>query len=85
MTFRLLVTDDLSAEAVDLLHNQDDIEFDVVKGLSPEELAERIKGYDALIVRSSAKATAEVINAADKLTVIGRAGVGSWFPDREHS
>ncbi len=76
MTFRLLVTDDLSAEAVDLLHNQDDIEFDVVKGLSPEELAERIKGYDALIVRSSAKATAEVINAADKLTVIGRAGVG---------
>lgn len=76
MTFRLLVTDDLSAEAVALLEDQPDIAFDVVKGLSPEELAERIVGYDALIVRSSAKATAEVIGASDKLKVIGRAGVG---------
>ncbi len=76
MTFRLLVTDDLSPEAVSLLEDQSDIEFDVVKGLNPDELAERIVGYDALIVRSSAKATAGVIAAADKLRVIGRAGVG---------
>ncbi len=76
MTFRLLVTDDLSAEAVALLEGHKDIAFEVVKGLSPGELAEEIVGYDGLIVRSSAKATAEVINAADKLRVIGRAGVG---------
>ncbi len=76
MTFRLLVTDDLSAEAVSLLESQDDIEFDVVKGLSPEQLADKIGGYEGLIVRSSAKATAEVIAAADELKVIGRAGVG---------
>lgn len=76
MTFRLLVTDDLSPEAVALLEEQDDISFDVVKGLSPEELADRIGVYEGLIVRSSAKATAAVIAAADKLRVIGRAGVG---------
>ena len=76
MTFRLLVTDDLSPEAVALLEENEDIHFDVVKGLSPTELAQEIVGYDALIVRSSAKATAEVIDAADKLRVIGRAGVG---------
>jgi D-3-phosphoglycerate dehydrogenase len=61
---------------VALLEDNDDIDFDVVKGLSPEDLAEEIAGYDALIVRSSAKATAEVIAAADQLKVIGRAGVG---------
>ncbi len=76
MTFRLLVTDDLSGEAVELLESQDDIVFDVIKGLGPEELAKRIVGYHGLIVRSSAKATAEVIAAADQLKVIGRAGVG---------
>lgn len=76
MAFRLLVTDELSPEAVALLEDNEDIDFDVVKGLSPEELAKEVAGYDALIVRSSAKATAEVIGAADKLKVIGRAGVG---------
>ncbi len=76
MTFRLLVTDDLSPEAVDLLDADDDIDYDVVKGLSPEQLAERIPGYHGLVVRSSARATAEVIAAGDTLEVIGRAGVG---------
>ncbi len=76
MTFRLLATDDLSAEAVDLLESEDDIEFDVIKGLTPEQLAETIPGYHGLMVRSSAKATAEVIAAADDLQVIGRVGVG---------
>jgi D-3-phosphoglycerate dehydrogenase len=76
MTFRLLVTDDLSKEAVDMLDADDEIDFDIAKGLTPDQLAERIPGYDALIVRSSARATAEVIAAADKLKVIGRAGVG---------
>ncbi len=76
MTFRVLVTDDLSPEAVALLEEQDDISFDVIKGLSPAELAQHIGVYDGLIVRSSAKATAEVIAAGDNLRVIGRAGVG---------
>jgi D-3-phosphoglycerate dehydrogenase len=53
-----------------------DIEFDIVKGLTPSTLAERIPGYDALIVRSSVKVTEEVLNAADRLKVVGRGGVG---------
>ncbi|MEA2002734.1 MAG: phosphoglycerate dehydrogenase [Actinomycetota bacterium] len=76
MTFRLLVTDDLSPEAVSLLEAHADIDFDVIKGLDPDQLAERIPVYDGLIVRSSAKATAAVIAAGERLRVIGRAGVG---------
>ncbi|MDJ0924213.1 MAG: phosphoglycerate dehydrogenase [Acidimicrobiia bacterium] len=76
MAFQLLVTGDLSPEAVELLETSTDVRFDVAKGLSPQQLAERIPGYHGLIVRSSAKATAEVIAAADELRVIGRAGVG---------
>ncbi len=73
---KLLVTDDLSADAVALLNSDDTVDFDVVKGLGPEELAERISGYSGLIVRSTASVTADVIAAADQLQVIGRAGVG---------
>lgn len=41
-----------------------------------ETLKELIKGYDALVVRSATKVTADVIERADKLKVIGRAGAG---------
>ncbi len=76
MTFRILVTDDLSDDAVELLEAHPDVDFDIVKGLDPVGLAGRIPGYDGLIVRSSARATAGVIEAADRLRVIGRAGTG---------
>ena len=76
MTYRILVTDDLSSEAVDLLHAQPNFEFDVLKGLDPNQLAERIPAYDGLIVRSSAQVTDHVIAAGDRLRVIGRAGAG---------
>uniref|UniRef100_A0A670IGR3 Phosphoglycerate dehydrogenase n=1 Tax=Podarcis muralis TaxID=64176 RepID=A0A670IGR3_PODMU len=45
-------------------------------GLSPQELLAEIRDCDGLIVRSATKVTAEVINAAEKLQVIGRAGTG---------
>ncbi|MEN8114781.1 MAG: phosphoglycerate dehydrogenase [Actinomycetota bacterium] len=76
MTYRVLVTDVLSSDAVELLEAHPDFEFDVIKGLNPDELAETISGYDGLIVRSSARATAGVIAAGDQLKVIGRAGTG---------
>ncbi|OQR78007.1 D-3-phosphoglycerate dehydrogenase-like [Tropilaelaps mercedesae] len=41
-----------------------------------EQLIDAIKEYDALVVRSATKVTADVINAAEKLKVIGRAGTG---------
>jgi D-3-phosphoglycerate dehydrogenase len=48
----------------------------VVTGLSPAELIARIAGYDALVVRSETKVTADVLAAARRLRVVGRAGVG---------
>jgi D-3-phosphoglycerate dehydrogenase / 2-oxoglutarate reductase len=76
MTHRVLATDDLSQEAVDLLNAHPDVEFEVAKGLSPDALAERIVAYDGLIIRSSARVTKDVIAAGDHLRVIGRAGAG---------
>src|SRR5688572_16693663 len=52
--------------------------FDVDLGLewSADELAERIGAYDAVLIRPATKLTAELIGRADRLKVIGRAGVG---------
>ena len=49
---------------------------DVKTGLSKEELIKIIPIYDGLIVRSATKVVAEIIEVADNLKVIGRAGVG---------
>lgn len=76
MSYKVLITDDLSPEGLALLEAAEDIQFDIVKGLTPVTLAGRIPGYDGLIVRSSVKVTAEVLAAADCLKVVGRAGVG---------
>lgn len=76
MTYRILITDDLSPQGLARLESAGDTEFDIIKGLTPESLAQRIAGYDGLIVRSSVTVTEAVLAAADKLKVIGRAGVG---------
>jgi D-3-phosphoglycerate dehydrogenase len=49
---------------------------DVNTGLSPEALKDIIGDYDALVIRSATKVTADLIEAAKKLKVIGRAGIG---------
>ena len=71
---RVLVTDPLAEEGLDYLRRH--LTVDVRPGLSPQELAEAIVGYDALIARSGTQVTAQVIQAADRLAVIGRAGTG---------
>ena len=73
---RVLVSDSMAAEVVEILNNTPGIKVDVKTNLKPEELKAIIKDYDALIVRSSTKATAEIIDAAAKLSAIGRAGAG---------
>ncbi len=71
---RILINDPLAKEAVDILKNAG---FEVdEREYSQEELIEKIKEYDGIIVRSATKVTKEIIEAADKLKVIGRAGVG---------
>lgn len=73
---RVLVTDSLSARGVEVLRQHPDIEVELRPKISPEELVEIIDHYDALIVRSATKVTADVIHAGKNLKVIGRAGVG---------
>ncbi len=72
---KILIADALSGEAVDILKSNN-LSVDVKTDLKKEELAAIIGEYDALIVRSATKVTKEVIVRADKLKVIGRAGIG---------
>jgi len=72
----VLVSDKVDAQCVEVLRQQGDIDVDEKTGLSPSELVAIIGEYDGLIVRSSTKVTAEVLEAAGRLRVVGRAGAG---------
>jgi len=74
--FKILVSDPLSEEGLKILKEVREFHVDIKTGLAPEELKKIIKDYDALLVRSATKVTGDIIKAADKLKVIGRAGVG---------
>lgn len=71
---KILVSDSLSKEGLNYLQEHGDVDFK--PDISPEQLAGQIGSYDALVVRSRTRVTAEVIEAGTKLKVIGRAGVG---------
>lgn len=73
---KILVSDKLANEGLEILKAVKEFQVDLKTGLKPEELKAIIKDYDALIVRSETKVTAEILEAADRLKVIGRAGVG---------
>ncbi len=74
MIKKVLITDGLSDESKKKLRGY----FKVTekKGLAPEKLKEEIKGVSAIIIRSATKLSADIIEASDKLEVIGRAGIG---------
>ncbi len=76
MPFKVLISDSLSQEAVDILQKEKEFKVDVNTKLTPDELKKVIKDYDALLVRSATKVTRDVVEVADKLKIIGRAGVG---------
>ena len=73
---KILVSDPLAKQGIEVIKQQGDFEVDVKTKLSAEELINTISEYDALIVRSQTKVTEEVVGAAKKLKVVGRAGVG---------
>ncbi|UCG47299.1 MAG: phosphoglycerate dehydrogenase [Phycisphaerales bacterium] len=73
---RVLITDKLAQEGIDLLNGMDGVEAVVKTGISAEELAKIIGEYDGLIIRSGTKVTAEVLANPGKLRGIARAGVG---------
>lgn len=73
---KVLISDSMSDKCVEILKNVSGIQVDVNTKLTPEELKNIIKGYHGLVVRSATKVTKEIIEAADNLKVIGRAGTG---------
>ncbi|HEY6101524.1 MAG TPA: phosphoglycerate dehydrogenase, partial [Anaeromyxobacter sp.] len=75
MPARVLVSDDLSPEAVRILRDAG-LDVDVKVGLKPDELEAIVGDYDALAVRSATKVTARLLERAQRLRVIGRAGIG---------
>ncbi len=72
---KVLIADELSSKAIDIFRSRG-VEVDVHLGLSKADLVKIIAGYDGLAVRSATKADKEVIAAATRLKVIGRAGIG---------
>jgi D-3-phosphoglycerate dehydrogenase len=76
MAFRVLISEALAPEASEILRREPEIQVDERGVLKRDEIVPIIGEYDALIVRSGTKVTEEVIAAATKLKVIGRAGIG---------
>ena len=73
---KILVADSISSKGIDALASDGLFEVIVKTGLPESELIQSIEGCEALIVRSQTKVTKRVIEAANSLKVIGRAGVG---------
>jgi D-3-phosphoglycerate dehydrogenase / 2-oxoglutarate reductase len=74
--FRVLLSDSLAPQGVEILQRDARLTCDVRTGLTPAQLGEIIGDYNALVVRSSTRVTREIIERAARLKVIGRAGVG---------
>jgi D-3-phosphoglycerate dehydrogenase / 2-oxoglutarate reductase len=68
---RVLVRESIAEAGIDLLRDRFDVDVD-----SNGDLDAKIGGYDAIVIRSATKLTADVLERAERLKVIGRAGVG---------
>jgi D-3-phosphoglycerate dehydrogenase len=73
---KVLITDKLAKEGIDLLNSTDGVQAVVKTGIGEDELAGIIGEYDGLIIRSGTKVTAKVLANPGKLKAIARAGVG---------
>jgi D-3-phosphoglycerate dehydrogenase len=73
---KVLVSDNLGQIGIDMFEQAEGISVDVNTGLPPEELKSIIGDYDALVIRSATKVTEDLLSAATKLKVVGRAGIG---------
>jgi D-3-phosphoglycerate dehydrogenase len=73
---KVLVSDQLGEIGIRMFEEEEGIEVDVKTGLSPDELKSIIGDYNALVIRSATKVTADLLQEANKLKVVGRAGIG---------
>jgi len=82
--FKVLVSDPLEKEAVAAMRDAG-LAVEVKTDLTPEALKKEIADVDAIVVRSATKVRVEIIDAARKLKLIVRAGVGLDNVDAEHA
>jgi D-3-phosphoglycerate dehydrogenase len=73
---KIFISDKLANDGVNYLKEQADIEIHFEVGLSEDELCAKIGDFDALLIRSDTVVTPKVLQAAKKLKLIGRAGIG---------
>ena len=73
--YKVLIADKLSKEAVNIF-SKNEIQSIVKTGLDVKSLIKELKNCDGLVVRSTTKVTKEIIEVSEKLSVIGRAGIG---------
>ena len=77
MTIKVLVSDKLSEESVKIFKDRGiDVDYQPEIGKDKERLAQIIGNYDGLAIRSATKVTENILKNANKLKVIGRAGIG---------
>lgn len=74
--YKILISDKLAQEGIDLLKSMPDFEPVVRTGLSEDELISIIGDFDGLIIRSATQVTARVLEHCGKLKGVARAGVG---------
>ena len=72
---RVLISDKMDPNAARIFEERG-CQVDVITGETPEQLIARIGDYDGLAIRSSTKVTKEILAAATRLKVVGRAGIG---------
>ena len=73
---KVLVSDVLGEVGIKMFQQEPGIEVDVKTGLTPDELKSIIGQYDALVIRSATKVTEDILDSAQNLKVVGRAGIG---------
>ncbi len=73
---KVLVSDALGEIGIEMFEAEEGLEVDVKTGLAPEELKAIIGDYHALVIRSATKVTEDLLEAAENLKVVGRAGIG---------
>ncbi len=84
MAPKVLVSDKLSETAVQIFRDRGiEVDFMPDLGKDKDKLAEVIGNYDGLAIRSATKVTPTILEKADRLKVIGRAGIGTDNVDKE--
>lgn len=73
---KIFVADKIAPSGIDILQRHDAVDVSVRTGLTPDALRDVLQPYAGLIVRSSTQVTAELIDTAASLQIIGRAGIG---------